>query len=234
MAQFAFRIYSISSLKMDTVEQLIDNVPFGDKTLFLVDQTDGEKTLKHFKNSAKYLVMDADLLNLKRTTKKQSMDIILEECRFQLTFAMKYGKVLVVRFGNSMTDFKNTFCDEVCTTLATHDKTNPSQRLSYLPRGFMMQSGEHLKGVLQVRALYRRDDIVEMLDEEDEEVDFADVVPVCHPDFKIILTTSMPYEKLSDFHFHAKYGLPEGRSHFNVAVFDVSGDGVGTVSAVHD
>lgn len=219
---------------MDCIESLVDRIPFGSKTLFLVDQTDGEKTLKHFKNYAKYLVMDADLLNLKRTTKKQSMDIILEECRFQLTFAMKYGKVLVVRFGNSMTDFKNTFCDEVCSTLPTHEKSNPLQRTNYLPRGFMMQSGEHLKEEAQVRALFRRDDIVEMLDEEDEEVDFAEIVPICHPDFKIILTTSMPYEKLSDFHFHAKYGLPEGRSHFQIVLFTIGEDGTGTVKGVEE
>ena len=219
---------------MDVVELAIDKAPFGGKTLFIVDETEGELTVKHIKNSAKYLLMDADLLNLKRTTKRQSMDIILEECRFQLTFAMKYGKILVVRFGNSMTDFKNTFCDEVCTTLPATEKSNPTQPISFLPRGFMLNSGEHLKEEKFVRALFRREDIVEMLEDEDEDKDFEDFVPTCHPDFKIILTTTMSYEKLSDYHFHAKYGLPEGRAHFNIAIFHLGEHNEGILTPVAD
>lgn len=209
---------------MEAVEKLIRDIPLGNNTIFIVDETEGEKTLKYFKNSAKFLLMDAELLTMKMTTKRQPLEVILEECRFQLTFAMKYGKVLVLRFGNSMTDFKNTFCDECCPTRPLTDKANPTQPISFLPKGFMLHSGEHLKAEHIVRCLYRRDDIVEMLEEEDEDTDFEDIIPTCHPDFKVILTTSMPHEKLDDFHFHAKYGLPEQRSQFRVVRFSMEGE----------
>lgn len=205
---------------MDHLENLIDSVPAGANTLFVVDETAGEATLKFFQHSAKYLVLDAEKLNMKMTVKKQSMPSILEECRFQLTFAMKYGKILVVRFGNSMTDFKYTFCDEDCPNLLTKGKLPSTVPLSYLPRGFMMNGGEHLREEAVLRGLYRREDIVEMLDDADDDgEDTSDLMPVCHPAFKVVLTTTMPYSKLDDFHFHTKYGLPGERASFNIHRF---------------
>ena len=211
---------------MDRIGEMIAEVGSGDKTLFIVDQTEGEQSLEYFLHSAKYVVLDAEKLNMKRTVKKQSIASILEECRFQLTFAMKFGKILVIRFGNSMTDFKFTFCDEQCPELEKFQKHNPKQCASYLPRGFMIRSGEDLKSEQIVRALYRRDDIIELIqdlgeDQDDEEIDFRDFVPTCHPSFKVVMSTSMPIEKLEDFHFHAKYGLPETREHFDVRIFSL-------------
>lgn len=191
--------------------------------MFVVDETAGEATLKFFQHSAKYLVLDAEKLNMKMTVKKQSMPSILEECRFQLTFAMKYGKILVVRFGTSMTDFKYTFCDEDCPNLITKGKLPSAAPLSYLPRGFMLHGGEHLREEAALRSLYRREDIVEMLEVDDDgdgdTEDTSDLVPVCHPAFKVVLTTTMPYAKLDDFHFHTKYGLPGERSSFDIRRF---------------
>lgn len=209
---------------MERVVDMVNGVSCGDKTLFIVDQTEGEQTLHLFTTSAKYVVLDADKLNMKRTIKKQSIASILEECRFQLTFAMKYGKILVIRFGNSMTDFKYTFNDECCEGLEAMQKHNHHQKASYLPLGFMLRSGEGMKDEHMVRALYRREDIVEMImegDEEDDVGDISHVVPVCHPGFKVVMTTSMPYEKLDDFHFHRKYGLPETRDMYDVRVFSL-------------
>lgn len=205
---------------MDKISQLVDNVVSGDKTLFIVDQTEGEQTTQLFTQSAKYVVLDAEKLNMKKTIKKQSIPSLLEECRFQLTFAMKYGKILVIRFGTSMTDFKFTFCDEHCPDIETVQKHNHRQKACYLPRGFMMQSGQAVKEEIMARALYRRDDIVEMLMDMDEEeaVDIHTATPVCHPDFRVVMTTSMPFEKLNDFHFHTQYGLPDVRSQFDIRI----------------
>lgn len=204
---------------------MINSVRMGDKTLFVVDETEGESTLPYFQHSAKYLVLDAEKLNMKMTIKKQNLSTILEECRFQLTFAMKNGKILVIRFGNSMTDFKNTFCDESCPNLITEGKKPLHVPLTYLPRGFMLNGGEHLKEEQAIRGLYRREDIVEMLEEADEvefeDADISKIVPACHPEFKIVLTTSMPFSKLDDFHFHNKYGLPADRSCFNIQRFSI-------------
>lgn len=212
---------------MDNVVGLVKSVRPGEKTLFVVDQTQGEKTLGLFTQSADYVVLDAEKLNMKKAIKKQSVSSLLEECRFLLTFAMKYGKVLVIRFGTSMTDFKFTFCDEYCPGLEPFQKHNLQQRARYLPRGFMLNSGGHLMAEDMVRALYRRDDLVEMLmdmdDGQDEAIDLSRAIPVCHPDFRIVMTTSMPYEKLDDFHFHNKYGLPETRALFDIRV--VASDG---------
>lgn len=87
----------------------------------------------------------------------------------------------------------------------------------------MLNGGEHLREEQVIRGLYRREDIVEMLEEADEfdceDADIGDIVPVCHPDFKIVLTTTMPYAKLDDFHFHTKYGLPAERACFNIQRF---------------
>jgi hypothetical protein len=215
----------LCDLRMKAVAELVGRVKPGDKTLFLVDETEGEQTLPLFTHSAKYVVLDADTLNMKKTIKKQSVSSILEECRFQVTFAMKYGKILVLRFGLSMTDFKFTFCDEHCSDLEPLQKHHHHQKAAYLPRGFMLRSGADLTTESSVRAMYRRDDIVEMLMdmEEEEAADLRNVVPVCHPDFRIVMTTSMPFNKLDDFHFHNKYGLPAARGEFDIRVVTADG-----------
>jgi hypothetical protein len=206
---------------IEELEKLVAAYPMGGKALFVVDQTEGELSNSVFLRSANYLVMDAEKLNMKKTVKKQNVSDILEECRFQLTFAMKYGKVLVIRFGNSMTDFKNTFNDNCCPELRAERISGAAHHhLSYLPFGFMLRGGQQLHEESAVRALYRREDIVEMLEEADDDTDPNVAVPVCHPNFKVILTTSMDLLKLDDFHFHAKYGLPAPRDHFDVRVFN--------------
>lgn len=212
------------SLDVEKLNKLIDHVTVGSPTLFIVDETEGEQTFDIFKQSASYVVLDADVLNMKKNIQKQSVSFILEECRFKLTFAMKYGKILVVRFGNSMTDFKFTFCDEFCPELTKRHKGLPRQLCSYLPRGFMMNSGQGLRDETIVRALYRREDLVEMLLEGDEEnsEDFLSMVPVCHPSFKVVMTTTMPFDKLDDFHFHSKYGLPAQRAQFDIRRLNLS------------
>jgi hypothetical protein len=210
---------------MEGVVEMIDGISCGDRTLLLVDQTEGEQTHNIFLTSAKYVVLDAEKISMKMTVKKQSIASILEECRFQLTFAMKYGKTLVVRFGYHMTDFKFTFCDERCPGLDSHQKHNHLQKARYLPRGFMMDSGAGLREEAMVRALYHREDIIELIqdaeEDQDEVADIAHFVPVCHPDFKVVMTTSMPYEKLDDFHFHVKYGLPSPRDTFDIRRFSL-------------
>lgn len=184
-------------------DQSLDN----EKTLLIVDHTINEYTLQYFKyHSNEYEILDAERMRMKFDIKKYHLKDILEEARFQLVYAMKFGKILILRLGSSMVDFNNIFCDECCNDLVTHEKYPPYQQFSYLPRAFMLNSGQHLKQELLVNCLYRRKDKVEFLNCYE---------PIkCHDNFKIIITICLNHNKLEEY-IHNNY-LSGDKTYFNI------------------
>lgn len=200
----------LANARMLTPPSPMSSLTFEDcRTLLLIDESINEDSFHYFKfHTAVYDLFDAEAMNRKSAVKKQSVASILEEARFQLVYAMKYGKVLVIRMGYSMVDFKYTYCDEECPELTTNERHAPYQQLSYLPRSTLLYSGQHLKQPMYIQTLFRRSDKFEF-GESNEPV-------TCHKDFKIIITTRVLADRINDFYFNYRYGLPGDRSYYNL------------------
>lgn len=192
-------------MSLEDIERLISVQPT-EKTLLLVDHSKDEDTLRAFQNTGEYVVIDAEKMHMKKSIQKMKVPLILEEARFLLVFAMKYGKTVVVRFGKSSADLRGTFCDECCPGLVTSSKQMPGIQLSYLPSCFLLQGGRVLRegplptGSDFVSRLFRRDDILE-LEEEDLPVE-------CHPAFRVVVTSALDPDKIEDSLLNGRFGLP--------------------------
>ena len=193
---------------MSRLEELISSSRTDTKTLLLVDETDTEKSLHYIQNSANFVILDVDKLHMKRTVQKMKLPLLLEEARFLLVFAMKYGKTLVVRFGNSCADLCHTYCDECCEDLEKQSKIPPFAPQSFLPSCFLQQSGAVVRSEEYVARLFRRDDVHELEDDD---------LPVqCHENFRVMVTSALTIEKLDDSLFNGKFGLPGSKEWFNI------------------
>lgn len=189
------------------VDSLIEGAP-RDKTLLLVDSSDNEDSLEFFLQSSKYLVLDAEKMHKKLYVKKSPLELVLEEARFQLVYAMKYGKILVVRLGITRVDLQGCFCDECCTTLQKKSKWPPYLPQLFLPRGFLLLGGAHLHEPDMVEQLYRREDVLEL--QED------DLEAVCHPSFRIVVSTALEAHTVQDQLFNKDFGLPGNFTEYNI------------------
>jgi hypothetical protein len=162
----------------------------------------------YFLQSSKYVVLDGDLLAKKRSMQKKTVAFLLKEARTLLTYAMKHGKILVVRMSDSKTDFLNTFCDECCEQLQKESKYPPYQKLSHLPRNFLLKSGSLMAADEMKAGLFHREDLHEIENIEN----FEDNILA----FKVIITTVIPIEKLEQQLINGLFGLPGGKSDYLV------------------
>lgn len=179
-----------------------------ESTVLLVDTTGTEESLKVFQNSSNFVVFDAKGMHTKRLSRNQGVPALLEEARNLLTFALMKGKTLVVRLGDVAVDFNSTFCDEACPDIVSQNPRPPYQQWDYVPRGFMLQSGAPLTQSPFPDTLYRRDDLNDIS---------SGVSQRLHPDFKVIVSTTLPEGRLDDMLFNGKFGLPGMKRDYLVA-----------------
>eukprot|EP01040_Poterioochromonas_malhamensis_P006039 gene6039-6492_t len=133
------------------------------KSLLILDQTKDEYTHKFFEKSADYVILDAKNLHRKRFIRKTSMNVLLDECRHLVVYATLRGKTLVIRFGELAVDFNNTFADEACPELPQYNPAPPYQPWKFLPRGFLFNNGQLLRGNAPYpHCVLRRDDVREV------------------------------------------------------------------------
>eukprot|EP01039_Chlorochromonas_danica_P008855 gene8855-9764_t len=127
---------------------------------------------------------------------------------------MTHGKILVIRLGDAQVDFQSTFCDEAAidnnNDLQLTNPRPPYQSWSYLPYGFMLEDGNRIGHSISPDTLLRRDDL------KDIEAGFANKR---HPDFHIILTTTIPRNHLHGMLFNGKYGLPGREEDYTIVSY---------------
>lgn len=177
-------------------------------TLLLVDESDNEFSREIFLHSSNYVVLDADILAKKRSMQKKSVAFLLKEARTLLIYAMTHGKILVVRMSDSKTDFLYTFCDECCDSIEKESKYPPYKTLSYLPRDFLLKSGSLMTTSEFVANLFHREDMHEINNNQNFELNLAK--------FKVIVTTTIPVDKLELQLLNGVFGLPGGKDDYRV------------------
>jgi hypothetical protein len=177
----------------------------GNKTLFFIDQSKDEKSLNVFQNSAAFAILDAKGLHVKRMVSEAKLPQYLDDARHILTFAMKYGKILVLRMGDCNPDFQNGLCDEVIHNLVKENPHPPHSPWKTFPRGFMLNNGQLVRDYAD--HFMRREDWREIRE--------GDCTPL-HPDFQIILSTTVPPNKLDELFFNGRYGLPGDTSDYDI------------------
>jgi len=167
----------------ENLEDIIHNYDGSGKTLLMVDCSGNESSFKFFQHSLRFTIMDAKMMATKRMVNNHTISSILDDARHVLAYAMKYGKILVIRMGDCSVDFRTTLCDEACVF---HDKIGPrscAEEYHSLPRGFMLNNGELLKSKPYPDAIMRKEDW--------REINCGDCTPL-HPNFKIIISTCIP------------------------------------------
>lgn len=123
-----------------------------DQTLFIIDTSEDEESLKHFLISPNFIVLDAKKMHLDYIMRKEFVTFVLEEARQKIVHAMQTGRILVIRLGDSCTDFRNTFNDKSCSeskigsgkTSGRHqlfDSKPPYKSVSYFPIEIFTNSG---------------------------------------------------------------------------------------------
>ena len=169
----------------------------GDKTLLLVDETEGEATHKWFLNNSRFVVLDADLLAKKKLIQKRHVSAILSEARHSLIYAIKHGKTLVVRMSDSKTDFRGVFCDECCAEREEESKYPPYQPLSFLPIQFLLQGGAAMITQHYLDRLFHREDKGDL-----------PLVEANKSNFSVIITSTIPTSKIEMQLLNGSFGLP--------------------------
>jgi hypothetical protein len=188
------------------------------KTLLIIDPLDF--ALNHFKSDPmfKYVILDARKMHNDLHVKKNKIVDILEEARRLIVFCMLNGKTLVVQMGLFPVDFLNTFKDEAVENLPQNLKFERSMigiSLSYLPSDFLLESGEKIKTALWAEKLYRRIDLSTYYGKKVNVCDHSNSLYKVHDDFRVILTTSILKNQLSDILFNGSFGLPDS-SNFEI------------------
>lgn len=195
---------------MEALERLLFN-HVGEKTLLIVDTSPAEGSLQAFLRSAKFAVLDAKVMHTKRTSRHQSVSSLLEEARTILAFALSRGKTLVVRMGDIPVDFRSTFCDEACQDLVSAEPRPPHEEWRYLPRNFLLQSGKPVRASPFPESLLRRDDM---------KVISEGFAVLSHPNFKVIVTTTIPVHRVDDMLLNRRFGLPGEHDDYHVVCLE--------------
>lgn len=243
------------------------------KTYLLVDNTTTEQSFKAFERSSKFAIFDAKLLHRKFFVRKSPLGLLLDEFRNVLVYAIRHGKILIIRMQDVAVDFLNTFNDESYyeqhhgnhnSDLIGTNPHPPYEKWWYLPRGFMLHHGEMLRHHPFPYCLFRRNDWNEVKgkygeeygperyveppnpslltnhsmhveDDEEEEIDdFSAAYDLANPHhnqvqkhepihfsphFRIVITTTIPVERVEDMLFNGRFGLPANSSnHFQCFV----------------
>ena len=196
--------------------KIINDNGINDKTLFIIDTSRDEVSVSLFSENDNFILFDAKLLNIKYRIQKKDIFYLLYESSFYLTNAMIRGKILVVRMGDSIIDFNNTFCDEYCISKGARipvgnnlgyfkNKLYPYEDINSLPRCFLLAGGNLIKDDQDLinRLLHKETNIKKR---------------ICHPNFKVIITSTLPVEQLRNSSFGREFGLPS-EDNFNIQMF---------------
>lgn len=181
----------------------------GDKTLLLVDTSEGELTHKWFLNDSNFVVLDADLLAKKKLVQKRPVSAILIEARHSLIYAIKTGKTLVVRMSESKTDFRCVFCDECCPDREEVSQYPPYQPLSYLPSEFLLRGGAAMITPYYLDRLFHREDKADL-----------PMVEANKGSFSVVITTTIPVAKIERQIINGFFGLPGTMEDYDIQSLD--------------
>ncbi len=191
----------------DKIDDILDNYRGDQKTIILVDNTKGEQSAEYFLNSSRFKVLECKNLQTKRMVYQHTVYPVIEEARFALVFAMKYGKTLVMRMLDCAVDFRTALCDEACPDRETENPYPPHQPWKTLPKGFMLNNGRIAKD--NVEMLLRREDLREIRDGDCEKL---------HPNFKLIISTTIPANMVQELLLNGRYGLPGSTEDYEIII----------------
>jgi hypothetical protein len=185
-------------------EHQAENSP---NTLVLYDPSHDEKSLHLFQHNAGFVILDAYTnLHQRYFIKQHSVPIICEEARHRLAYAMIHGKTLILRLGNAAVDFIGLFNDDVVKGRTEKNPFPPFQEWHQLPHGFMLNNGENVKHNPPhfPTSLLRKEDFEELRHEGLTSP--RDVH--CHPSFRLVITSTIPPDRMEELLFNGKHGLP--------------------------
>ncbi len=186
-----------------------------DLTPILCDHTPNEDTLQYFLSFSNiYTVIDARKIHLDYHVRRLPINVIFEDIRFRLVHAMKSGKTLVIRMGDTTVDFLNIFNDTCATKLRNSklimiDPRPPHPEWAYFPSEILYKKGKLLLQAPWPERLLRRQDRTDAF-KIDVSVD---------PTFNVILTTNYHINKLDNYVFTGKFGLPP-KNNFQTIVYE--------------
>ncbi len=175
-------------------------------TLVFYDPTKDEKSLSLLQHNAGFVILDAYTnLHQRYFIKQHSVPIICEEARHRIAYAMVHGKTLVIRLGNAAVDFVGLFNDEVVKGRTEKNPFPPFQAWHQLPHGFMLNNGDNIKHnpPLFPESLLRKEDFEEL------RADGATPRDVhCNPNFRVVITSTVPPDRMEELLFNGRHGLP--------------------------
>jgi len=161
-----------------------------ERTLLLIDESEKEESLRYFQvglGSESCVLLDAFRLHLMINVKKEKMMKLLEEVRRLVVCAMINRKVLVVRLQKVAMNFLNFNDESILPEGQEKDPWPPYGAMSYLPSIWLLEGGKSLReDPVWAKQMFRRGDFD------------GETKPPCHKDFRIIFTTTIPYDSLDD------------------------------------
>lgn len=197
------------------VRKLLLSTKDTDLTTILCDHSPNEDTLKYFLSFSNiYTVIDARKLHLDYHVRRLPIDIIFEDIRFRLVYAMKSGKTLVIRMGDTTVDFLNIFNDTSAAKLRNSklimiDPRPPHPEWAYFPSEILYKKGKLLLQAPWPERLLRRQDRTDAL-----KVDVT-----VNPSFNVIITTNYHIDKLDNYLFTGNFGLPP-KTNFQPIIYE--------------
>lgn len=197
------------------IQKLLLSTKDSDLTPILCDHTPDEDTLQYFLSFSNiYTVIDARKMHLDYHVRRLPFNVIFEDIRFRLVHAMKSGKTLVLRMGDTTVDFLNIFNDTCATKLRNSklimiDPRPPHPEWAYFPSEILYKKGKLLLQAPWPERLLRRQDRTDAF-KIDVSVD---------PTFNVILTTNYQIHKLDSYVFTGKFGLPP-KNNFQTIVYE--------------
>ena len=188
-------------LRIKSILSLRDS---SDKTILFVDTSADEESLKSIRTDPNFVVLDARKVSIELGVEKHSLVDSLEHCRRHLVNSMRTGRVLVIRLGPNSTDFLATLNDSRYLASGGH-LASSGKSLSFFPLELFQQSGNVLRDRDWCVKLFRREDRPPKGTGPAE----------CHPNFKVIVTTTLDPEHIDEALFNGSFGLPD-KSYFEI------------------
>lgn len=173
----------------DDIEAAFDN----NKTPLFVDTSSDESLLNLLRSHADFVILDAKKIHWENSVKKFTIDDILERCRALLVFAMRRGRILVVRMQGTSADFLQTFNDDAVPELGQSNQ-------SCFPIEIFRRCG-HIA--------YSDDDVCMRLHRREDREPKGTGRAVCDPKFRLIVTTTIAPNLVHDMLFNGSFGLPD-------------------------
>ena len=172
----------------------IDRAHRRGKTVLLVDSSE-DKVVDTFYAYQAALVLEAKRMVLDVAKGTRSKESVLEDCRVQLVNAMRYGKVLYIRLGDSACDFCSQFSDDATFPLAIFDRAVVASLAEYKEGGpsNLWKSDHPLASVL------RRDDLMQGELFQPRFAHKSSVGDGAPSGFEVVVCTNFPADEFAEY-----------------------------------